>query len=91
MVQNLIISVGFKLQATILLQMFNAVETGIVKVALWDPTKIPDPSMTNQRFLREYVAGFLQFPNLSPTQIRLFINGLFDLCKDLPAFKQHLR
>jgi hypothetical protein len=40
--------------------MFTAVESGAVKVRLWDPAAIPDPAMTNQRFLREYVARFLQ-------------------------------
>lgn len=71
--------------------MFTAVESGAVKVRLWDPAAIPDPTMTNQRFLREYVARFLQFPNLSPQQIQVFVAGLFDLTKDLTSFKQHLR
>lgn len=82
---------GFKLQATILMQMFLVVETGVVKVPLWDPATIADPAMNNQRFLREYVASFLQFPNMNQQQIRAFVNGLFDLCRDLPQFKQHLR
>jgi exportin-1 len=83
--------VGFKLQSTILKLMFTAVESGAVKVRLWDPATIPDPTMTNQRFLREYIARFLQFPNMSSQQIQVFVAGLFDLSKDLPSFKQHLR
>lgn len=71
--------------------MFLVVETNVVKVPLWDQATIQDPTMTNQRFLREYVANFLQFPNLTAQQIRSFVNGLFDLCRDLPLFKQHLR
>jgi exportin-1 len=71
--------------------MFTAVETGAVKVRLWDPAAIPDPSMTNQRFLREYVVRFLQFPNMNQQQIQIFVAGLFDLTKDLASFKQHLR
>jgi len=82
---------GFKYQSAILLQMINAVESNAVKVPLWDPAVYPDPAMTNRHFLREYAAGFLQFPNLTSHQIRSFVNGMFDLCYDLPAFKEHLR
>jgi len=83
---------GFKLQATILLQMFNAVESGIVVTPLWDST-IHDPTMNNQMFLRNYVIDLLSssFPNLTGNQIRQFVLGLFDLKKDLSAFKNHLR
>lgn len=71
--------------------MFSTVEAGKVKVPLWDPAVVQDPSMNNQRFLREHVVRMLQFPNMTPTQIHTFVAGLFDPTKDLPAFKQHLR
>eukprot|EP01114_Cavostelium_apophysatum_P018091 TRINITY_DN5522_c0_g1_i1.p1 TRINITY_DN5522_c0_g1~~TRINITY_DN5522_c0_g1_i1.p1 ORF type:complete len:1069 (+),score=345.41 TRINITY_DN5522_c0_g1_i1:320-3526(+) len=84
---------GFKLQATILLQCFNTVESGKINVPLWDPAAVSDPSMTNQKFLREYVINLLSnaFKNLSSAQIRSYILGLFDMSLDLPAFKKHLR
>jgi exportin-1 len=84
---------GFKLQATILMQMFTTVERGGVNAPLWDPQVIQDQSMTNQRFIREYVTNLLgsAFTNLTAPQIRHFVVGVFDPNKDLAAFKNHLR
>eukprot|EP01114_Cavostelium_apophysatum_P018509 TRINITY_DN573_c0_g1_i3.p1 TRINITY_DN573_c0_g1~~TRINITY_DN573_c0_g1_i3.p1 ORF type:complete len:800 (-),score=222.53 TRINITY_DN573_c0_g1_i3:116-2515(-) len=84
---------GFKLQATILLQCFHTVEQGRINVPLWDPATVQDPSMTNQKFMREYVVNLLAgaFKNLTPNQIRSYVLGLFELSSDLPAFKKHLR
>jgi len=84
---------GFRLQATILLEMFSAVESGCIQVPLWDLNTITDPTMNNQRFLRDYVMNLLgsAFGNLSSAQVRVFVLGLFDLNKDLPLFKSHLR
>jgi exportin-1 len=86
---------SFSLQASILSKMVTLVESGQVRVPLWDPTKMPNinPNTTNQMFLREYVMNLLAtaFPHLSKEQVRLFVLGLFDLCKDPDAFKMHLR
>jgi len=84
---------GFKLQATILSQMFNTVESGGIGAPLWDPNVMQDPSLTNQLYLRNYVTNLLAsaFPNLSRLQVESFVNGLFGLNKDLAAFKSHLR
>lgn len=58
---------GFKLQATIFMHMFGTIETGAITVPLWDPAVVQDPTMTNQRFMREYVSTLLRnaFPNLT--------------------------
>lgn len=47
--------------------MFNEVESGSVNIPLWDINMIPDSTMTNQKFLREYVINLLvsAFPNLT--------------------------
>jgi len=84
---------GFKLQATLLLTCFNTVERGLINIPLWDPAQVQDPTMNNQKYLREYVIKLLTgpFPNLNPNQIRTYVMGLFDLCNDLPAFKNYLR
>jgi len=84
---------GFKLQATILLTLFNHVDSGLIVVPLWDQTAVPDPTMTNQKYIREYVINLLSnaFPNLAPGNVRNYVLGLFDLSKDIPAFKTHLR
>lgn len=59
---------GFKLQATILQTLFHAVESNAVTIPLWDTAAVQDPTMTNQKFLREYVMNLLSsaFPNLTP-------------------------
>jgi len=81
------------LQTTILMQMIRVVEVGFVVVPLWDTNTTQDPTMNNQKFLRENVVKLLTtaFGNLSPSQIRSFVLGLFELYVDPLAFKQHLR
>jgi len=84
---------GFSLQSTILAQMFETVEGGGIRVPLWDPNTLPDPSMTNQKFLRHYVVNLLgsAFTNLTSNQVQHVVNGLFTFNKDLIVFKAHLR
>eukprot|EP01097_Dermamoeba_algensis_P003969 TRINITY_DN2669_c0_g1_i3.p1 TRINITY_DN2669_c0_g1~~TRINITY_DN2669_c0_g1_i3.p1 ORF type:complete len:223 (-),score=45.10 TRINITY_DN2669_c0_g1_i3:101-676(-) len=84
---------SFKLQATMIAQMLSAVESGQVKVPLWDPNVVNTPGMTNQIFLREYIVNLLStsFKNLSPNQVQLFVVGLFQLNRDINTFKAHLR
>ncbi|KAG9304016.1 hypothetical protein G9A89_005926 [Geosiphon pyriformis] len=84
---------GFKMQSMVLARMFHLVETGSVQAPLFNPTEINDPSMTNPRFLREYVMNLLKnaFPHLQTTQIQVFVMGLFELNQDHPKFKLHLR
>lgn len=84
---------GFKLQATILSQMFDTVEKGGIRAPLWDPATIQDPSLNNQIYLRNYVTNLLvsAFTNLSRQQVESSVNGLFALSSDLQAFKAHLR
>lgn len=31
------------------------------------------------------------FPHLSDNQIKIFVQGLFNLDQDIPSFKEHLR
>lgn len=82
---------GFKLQASILMHMFTSVQNGTVNTPLWD-SSVSDPTMNNERFLREYVTSLLSsaFTNLHLKQIQTFVNGLFEI-KDLSLFKNHLR
>ncbi|CAI2165301.1 1535_t:CDS:10 [Funneliformis geosporum] len=77
----------------VLQRMFNLVETGAVQSPLFNPTEVPDPNMTNQRFLREYVMNILQnaFPHLQSVQVHSFVIGLFELNQDNTKFKLHLR
>jgi len=83
---------GFKLQATILLHMFTAVESGTVNTPLWDLNLVTEPT-TNQQFVRQYVIKLLNgaFPHISIHSVTNFVLGLFDPTKDLATFKNHLR
>lgn len=83
---------GFKLQASVLMHLFHLVQNGEVTVPLYDMATMP--TMTdNAHFLKEHVARLLldAFPNLSTAQIIVFVTGLFDVSKDIAAFKTHLR
>ncbi|KAG6614158.1 CRM1 C terminal Exportin 1-like protein [Phytophthora cinnamomi] len=87
---------GFKLHAAILRHMFAIVESNHVAVPLWEsvPNAGPvPPGQTNSAFLKDYVANLIgsSFPNLSRAQVVEFVVGCFDMSKDLPTFKKHLR
>ena len=79
---------GFKIQASILMHIFHQVQAGQVNVPLSG-----ESYTDNSTFLKEHVSGLLMnaFPNLTKTQVTSFVVGLFDVSKDLTAFKQHLR
>ena len=57
---------GFKLQSMLLARMFQLVETNHITVPLFDPAAVPDPSMSNSTFLKEYTANLLKsaFPHV---------------------------
>jgi exportin-1 len=83
---------GFKLQATILMNLFHLVQAGRVRAPIFDIVQQPN-FPDNVSYLKEYVGHqVLQaFPNLSTGQVIAFINGCFDQSLDINAFKQHLR
>jgi hypothetical protein len=68
-------SAGFSLQATILMKMFNLVETGQVRVPLGDAAN--NPGVSNQMFLRDHVMNLLvnAFPNVSKYVSLLLLQG----------------
>lgn len=85
---------GFKMQVTILRQMLALVEEDRVPVPLWDTSAGPvDPAMTNSLFMREHVRSLLasSFENLTPAQVDSFVVGLFDMSRDLTAYKTLIR
>lgn len=57
---------GFKLQCVLLARLFQLVETGQIQAPLYDPAAVPDPTMSNSLFLREYCANLLKtaFPHV---------------------------
>lgn len=85
---------GFKMHSTILKHLFTLVEAGQITVPLWTSLNITvPPGSSNSSFLKDHVANMIQssFPNLTPVQVTAFVTGCFDMSKDLPSFKNHLR
>ncbi|KAG0245961.1 CRM1 C terminal-domain-containing protein [Mortierella sp. GBAus27b] len=84
---------GFKLQSQLLARMFYLVDSGAVQAPLFTPSQVTDSSMTNSRFLKEYMMNLLQnaFPHLQPSQIRTFTVALFETNRDANKFKLALR
>ncbi|CAB3223531.1 unnamed protein product [Arctia plantaginis] len=77
---------GLTMHATILAYIFSLVEAGRVTVHLGST---PD----NILYIQEYVANLLKraFAHLTDNQIKITVQGLFNLNHDIPAFKDHLR
>lgn len=75
------------MHAQILAYIFKLVETSPYGV----PLGTPGPQ--NVTYVQEYVASILKsaFPHLSDNQIKITVQGMFNLEHDLPAFKEHLR
>ena len=84
---------GLTMHAQILCYMFTLVETSKISVHL-NPaaTTVPLPG-ANITFVQEFVANLLRtaFPHLTDNQIKITVQGLFNLDQDIPAFKEHLR
>ncbi|CAF4847692.1 exportin-1 [Pieris napi] len=77
---------GLTMHATILAHIFSLVETGRVTTALGNADN-------NVTYIQEYVANLLNvaFPHLTGNQVKITVQGLFNLDQDIPAFKDHLR
>eukprot|EP00795_Rhopilema_esculentum_P002799 gene2799-1022_t len=84
---------GLTKHATILAHMFGIAESGGITVPLFDPSRTENNNMTNELYIKEYTAALLKqaYPHLLQPQIKLFVQGLFDLDNDISAFKEHLR
>lgn len=77
---------GLTMHATILAYMFSLVELGRIQVPLGP---VPD----NVLYVQEFVARLLKaaFPHLTDNQIKITVQGMFNLNQDIPGFKEHLR
>lgn len=74
------------MHATILAYMFSSVEAGKIRVPL-------GPTPDNVLHVQDFVANLLKgaFGHLSDNQIKITVQGLFNLDQNVPAFKEHLR
>ncbi|XP_021725803.1 protein EXPORTIN 1A-like isoform X2 [Chenopodium quinoa] len=84
---------GFKLHVLVLQHLFCLVQSGAVTEPLWDAATVPYQYPNNEMFVREYTIKLLStsFPNMTPTEVTQFVNGLFESTSELPAFKNHIR
>jgi len=90
---------GLTMHATILAYMFSLVESGKVTVLLnpnaeASAAAAPDSvTASNVAYVQDFVANLLRtaFPHLTDNQIKITVQGLFNLDQDIPAFKEHLR
>ncbi|GMF52277.1 unnamed protein product [Phytophthora fragariaefolia] len=64
----------------------------VVDSIIW-AFKHTERNVADTAFLKDYVANLIgsSFPNLSRAQVVEFVVGCFDMSKDLPTFKKHLR
>ncbi|THG96616.1 hypothetical protein EW145_g7750 [Phellinidium pouzarii] len=84
---------GFKLQSVLLARMFQLVETNAIQAPLFDPAAMPDPTITNAVFLKEYTSNLLKsaFPHMQLVQVQAFVRSLGELHNDINRFKLSLR
>lgn len=79
------------MHASILAYMFSLVEENKLSAPLFNPASVQATS--NAIYVQEYVAQLLKqaFPHMQDVQVKVFVEGLFHLNNDIPAFKEHLR
>lgn len=82
---------GLRIQACILSYMFSIIESGRITAPL-NPT-VQTSGQTNVQYVQEYVSNLLKsaFSHLTDSQIKITVQGFFNLDQDVVAFKEHLR
>ncbi|XP_014669844.1 PREDICTED: exportin-1-like isoform X2 [Priapulus caudatus] len=80
---------GLTMQATILAYMFSILENSKVTT----PLNTSNTSQNNVEYIQQYVANLLKaaFPHLTDPQIKITVQGMFNLNLNIAAFKEHLR
>ncbi|GJQ80416.1 emb [Trypoxylus dichotomus] len=78
---------GLSMHASILAYIFSLVEANRINCQLGPTTT------DNVLFVQEFTATLLRsaFPHLTDNQIKITVQGMFNLNQDIPAFKEHLR
>ncbi|KAG8831327.1 Karyopherin transporter [Serendipita sp. 399] len=84
---------GLKMQSQLLMRLFQLIESSTLQSPIFDPSTVPDPSMSNQAFLREFSSSLLKnaFPHLPPKRVDIFVVALCDSCTDANRFKTTVR
>lgn len=86
---------GLSMHASILAYIFSLVESGRVNCQLGPAAATPGAVAVadNVLYIQEFTATLLRsaFPHLTDNQIKIMVQGMFNLDQDIPAFKEHLR
>ncbi|CCA66905.1 probable CRM1-nuclear export factor, exportin [Serendipita indica DSM 11827] len=84
---------GFKMQTQLLMRLYHLVESGTLAAPIFDPSTVPDASMTNSTFVREFSSSLLKnaFPHLPPKRVDAFVASLCETCGDANRFKVAVR
>jgi exportin-1 len=83
---------AFKLQASMLSQMFATMQQGKVTEPIYN-VEPNQPMPSNENYVKEHIAMTLSnaFPNLTKQQITNFIVGAFNLTSNQEQFNNHVR
>lgn len=83
---------GLTMHSTILAYMFTLIEANKITVNL-NPNSPAGAPINNAAYVQDFVANVLRtaFPHLTDNQIKITVQGLFNLNQDIPSFKEHLR
>ncbi|KAJ7564270.1 hypothetical protein O6H91_02G010300 [Diphasiastrum complanatum] len=85
---------GFKLHVLILQHLFRLVDSGALTQPLWDVSTLGASAFPNNMvFVGDYTVKLLasSFPNMTPNEVKGFVDGIFETRNDLPTFKNHFR
>eukprot|EP01018_Ginkgo_biloba_P022927 Gb_02784 [translate_table: standard] len=85
---------GFKLHVLILQHLFCLVDSGALTEPLWDVAALGSTAYPNNMiFVHEYTIKLLgtSFPNMTASEVKLFVDGLFESRNELSSFKNHIR
>lgn len=82
---------GLTMQSSILAFLFYLVDSGKITLPL-NPAVQTIPA-DNVTYVQTFVANLLKtaFPHLTDAQIKITVQGFFNLDQNQPAFKEHLR
>jgi len=91
---------NFKLHAMTLQRLIMIAESPHLTVQLWSSASSPLNAQqqkhrfsSNSEFLHHYMILLLQqaFPNIHPTEVKVFVDGLYSAKREPPKFKQYIR
>eukprot|EP00252_Welwitschia_mirabilis_P021495 TRINITY_DN552_c0_g1_i3.p1 TRINITY_DN552_c0_g1~~TRINITY_DN552_c0_g1_i3.p1 ORF type:complete len:860 (+),score=155.81 TRINITY_DN552_c0_g1_i3:174-2582(+) len=85
---------GFKHHCQILQHLFCLVDSGALTQPLWDVNALGGTAYPNNMvFVRDQTIKLLatSFPNMSLSEVKLFVDGLLQSRNDIITFKNHVR